>query len=104
MKYTIQKSVQAKRDIEEAFVFIAENDLDVGVYFLVAVEESIVMLGEQPFLGSNRKFQNTKLENLRMWQVKGYKNYQIIYSVEENLIKIMRVVNSKRDFNLLFDL
>ena len=104
MAYRIEKSVQSKRDIEEAFVYIAENDLDAGVYFLVAVEESIEMLKEQPFLGSNRKFQNTKLNRLRIWQVKGYKNYQIVYSVEEATIKIIRVLNSKRDFSLIFDL
>lgn len=104
MDYTIQKSVQAKRDIEEAFVFIAESDLDVAVYFLVAVEESIKMLAKQPFIGSKRKFQNTKLNDLRIWRVKGYENYLIIYAVEENTIKIIRFINARRDFNLIFDL
>ena len=33
MEYTVLKSVQAARDIEEAFVYIAENDLDKAVFF-----------------------------------------------------------------------
>ncbi len=104
MNYTFQKSVQAKRDIEEAFVFNAENDLDKAVKFLVKVEETIELLAKQPFVGSNRNFQNTKLENLRMWRVKGFESHLVIYEVEENLVKVMRLINSKRDFNLIFDL
>ena len=88
MIYTIEKSVQSERDIEEAFVYIAEDDLDTAVYFLVAVEESIEGLAAHPFAGSSRQFQNSKLDNLRMWRVKGYENYLIIYTVEETVIKI----------------
>ncbi len=60
MSYAVEKSVQAKRDIEEAFVYIGEENLDTAVYFLVAVEESIEMIATHPFIGSSRHFQNTK--------------------------------------------
>ena len=103
MEYEILKSVQASRDIEEAFVYIAENDLDKAVYFLVAVEESIGLIAKNPFIGSVRQFQNAKLRNLRMWRVKGFENYLIFYIVEENTIKIVRFLNAKLDFNLIFD-
>ena len=104
MSHLIEKSVQSTRDIEEAFVYIAEDNLDKAVYFLVAVEESIETLAEHPFIGSNRHFQNTKLNNLRMWRVKGFEDYLIIYTVEEVTVKIIRLLNAKRDFNLVFDL
>ncbi len=103
MEYEILKSVQASRDIEEAFVYVAENDLDKAVYFLVAVEESIELIAKNPFIGSLRQFQNAELKNLRMWRVKSYENYLIFYAVEEKLIKIVRFLNAKRDFNLIFD-
>lgn len=104
MRYSVEKSVQSRRDIEEAFVYIAERDLDVGVTFLVAVEDSIDLLKTQPHLGSKRRFENTKLEGVRVWQVSGYKNHLILYRVEEKTIKIMRIVNVRQDFDLLFDL
>lgn len=78
--------------------------MDVAVYFLVVVEESVEMLAEHPFIGSSRHFQNTKLNNLRLWRVKGYEDYLIIYAVEETTIKIMRLINAKQDLNLIFDL
>lgn len=49
MSYAVEKSVQSKRDIEEAFVYIGEQNLDTAVYFLVAVEESIEMIATHPF-------------------------------------------------------
>ena len=102
MDYSVLKSVQAVRDIEESFVYIAENDLDRAVYFLVAVEETIEMIAKNPFIGSVRQFQNAKLKNLRMWRVKGYENHLIFYAVEENEIKIVRFLNAKRDYYLIF--
>jgi plasmid stabilization system protein ParE len=74
MGYEIEKSVQAARDIEEAFVYIGEENLDAAVYFLVAVEESIEMIASHPLIGSSRHFQNTKLNGLRMWRVKNYEH------------------------------
>ncbi len=62
------------------------------------------MIANHPFIGSSRHFQNTKLNDLRMWRVKGYEQYLIIYKVEETVIKILRIINAKRDFNLIFDL
>ena len=58
MGYEIEKSVQAARDIEEAFVYIGEENLDAAVYFLVAVEESIEIIASHPLIGSSRHFQN----------------------------------------------
>lgn len=102
MSYTILKSVQALRDIEEAFVYIAENDLDTAVYFLVAVEETIENIAKNPFIGTIKQLQNQKLKDLRMRRVKKYENYLIFYTVEKDVIKIIRFLNAKRDFNLIF--
>ena len=103
MSYAVLKSVQAVRDIEEAFVYIAENDLNKAVYFLVAIEETIETSAQNPFIGTVRQFQNARLKNLRMWHVKKYENYLIFYTVEETTIKIVRFLNAKRDFNLILD-
>ncbi len=50
MTYEIFKHPQAERDIEECFVYIAEDNLDKGVYFLVAVEDAIEQLARFPLL------------------------------------------------------
>lgn len=66
MSYEIFKRPQAERDIEECFVFIAEDNLDTGVYFLVAVEDSLEQLGKFPLIGKPSQFQNKQFPNMRM--------------------------------------
>lgn len=102
MSFEITKKPQAERDIEECFVFIAENDLDVGVTFLVAVEESIEMIGKNPFVGSLREFKDSKLKNVRMFLVKGFHKYQIFYKLEVETIEIIRVLHGARDLPDIF--
>ena len=101
MPFEVEKSVRSSRDIEEAFVFIAENNLDRGVYFLVAIEDSLSLLAENPFMGHERPFKNSRLSGLRVWRVKGFHNYVLIYLVDEEAkeLRLMRLVNSKRDFD-----
>lgn len=105
MGYGVEKSVQSIRDIEESFVYIAEVDLDKAVYFLVAVEETLEVLSVNPLIGSNRRFENKKLSDLRIWRVKGFENYLIVYlPVSENkIVKLVRLLNVNRDFDLIFD-
>ncbi len=71
MNYEIFKRPQEERDIEECFVYIAEDNLDKGVYFLVAVEDSLEQLAEFPLLGKKREFQDKRFSDMRMWRVKG---------------------------------
>jgi len=104
MVYRIYKNPQAVRDIEEAFVYIAEDNLEAGLRFLVRVEDAIEKLTENPFKGSNRPFADTRLKDVRMLPVHSFENYLIIYLVENEAIKILRFINSKRDFKLVLDL
>lgn len=103
MTREIFKRPQAARDIEECFVYIAEGDLDSGVFFLVAVEDSLEQLAEFPSLGKEREFQNERFGNVRMWRVKGYEKYLIFYTATETQIEIIRVLHSSRDIEDLFD-
>ena len=103
MSYKILKRPQVERDIEECFVFIAEENLDAGVYFLVAVEESIEQIGRFPLIGKVLEFRNPRLNNLRMWRVKKYADYLIFYSVKEDTVEIIRFLHSARDLKTIFD-
>jgi toxin ParE1/3/4 len=103
MSYSILKNPQAERDIEECFVYIAEENLDVGIYFLVAVEDSIEQIADFPQIGSIKEVGNLQLYGLRMWRVKGYAKYLIFYLLKHETIEIIRVLHSSRDLQDLFD-
>jgi toxin ParE1/3/4 len=102
MSYEIFKRPQAERDIEECFVYIAENNLDTAVYFLVAVEDSLERLADFPLLGKKREFRDTRFQDVRMWSVKGYENYLIFYAATNETIEVIRVLHSSRDIEDLF--
>lgn len=102
MSFEIRKKPQAERDIEECFVFIGEENLDVAVHFLVAVEDSIELLRKNPFLGNIREFQNSRISNIRMTLVKGFHNYQIYYTVGKEVVEIVRVLHGSRDLSDIF--
>jgi toxin ParE1/3/4 len=102
MPYEIFKRPQAARDIEECFVYIAEDNLDAGVTFLVAVEDAIEQLARFPLLGKARQFADRRIQNVRMWKVKNFENYLIFYTVAENRIEVVRILHSARDIEDLF--
>ncbi|MEK7724621.1 MAG: type II toxin-antitoxin system RelE/ParE family toxin [Acidobacteriota bacterium] len=102
MNYEIRKKPQAERDIEECFVYIGEDNLDVAVHFLVAVEDSIEEIGRNPFVGSQRKFKNPQVKNLRMRLVKSFSNFQIFYTTQAETIEIIRVLHGARDLEDIF--
>ena len=102
MNHEIRKKPQAERDIEECFVFIGEGDLNKAVYFLVAVEDTIEEIAENPFSGSPRKYKNPQLKNLRMRLVKDFSSYQIYYSVKAETIEIIRVLHGARNVDDIF--
>lgn len=103
MIHEIFKRPQAERDIEECFVYIAEDNLDAGVVFLVAVEDSLEQIARFPLLGKTREFQNKRFQNVRMWRVKGYENYLVFYTFSEDTIEVIRVLHGSRDIESLFD-
>ncbi len=93
----VTKRTQAERDIEECFVYIGEENLDAGVRFLVAAEESLEFLAKMPLIGSPRQFRSSRLRNVRVWPVKGFEDHLIFYKPTDDGIEVLRVLHGKRD-------
>jgi toxin ParE1/3/4 len=99
----INKREQAKRDLEEIFVFIGERDLDTGLDFLFAAEQTFELLAKMPLIGSPRRFRSSRLRNLRQFPVKSYEDYLIFYCPTEDGIEVLRVLHGRRDIEAIFD-
>lgn len=103
MTARILKRPQAERDIEEAFVYLAERDEDAGLDFLFAVEETLELIAANPLIGAERQFPASELSGIRMWRVKSYEKYLIFYFVRENAIELIRLIHSSLDYNRVFE-
>ena len=102
MTLRVFKRPQAIDDIEECFVYIAKDNIEIGFGFLSAVEGSVKQLVKFPHLGKSRKFQHKQLRELRMLRVKGFENSLVFYHVTENTIEVIRVLQGSRDIDNLF--
>ncbi len=97
MKLQIFKRPQVLRDLEEAFVFLGENDADVAFRFLKAVETNLDLLSDHPYVGAVPRLENRKLDGIRIWPVTGFEKYLIFYFVRDEAIEVIRVLSTARD-------
>jgi toxin ParE1/3/4 len=102
MSRRILKRPQAERDIEDCFVYIAGDNFEKADGFIAAVEDGLKRIAEFPNIGTGRKFNDERLQNIRMRRVKGYENYLLFYAADEKSIELIRVLQHARNIEELF--
>ena len=62
-----------------------------------SVDESIETICRMPHIGAPKQLRNPSLEGLRFWAVKGFEDFLIFYAVQGEVLRVVRVLNAKRD-------
>jgi toxin ParE1/3/4 len=83
--------------------FIAQDNEDAAQRFLAACDETFAFLANNKNVGATRTFQDPTLRDVRMWRVKGFEKYLIFYQPLSDGIKILHVIHSARNYDLLFE-
>lgn len=99
----VKISREARHDVIEIATFIAKDNPDAAYRFVIRFEETIDSLSKNPLIGSSREFEASDLENTRFWPIKEFRNYLLFYRVRRRELDVLRVVNARRDFSLLFE-
>ncbi len=95
----IYKHEQARRDLVECFVYLAENaSINVADRFLQSAEESFNDLVANPFIGSPLTLRNPKLAGMRKWRVRDFNNILIFYMPVHDGVSIVRVLHAAQDW------
>ena len=89
-------SRQADRDLEDMWVYVAQNDSLAADLFLAKVIDTFPMLAQFPEMGRSRKELS---EELRSFTVKPY---IIFYKRIETYIEIVRILHQSRDIENQF--
>ncbi|PZU98016.1 MAG: type II toxin-antitoxin system RelE/ParE family toxin [Pseudanabaena sp.] len=89
-------SRQADRDLEDMWVYLAQNDSLAADLLLAKVLDKFPMLAKFPEMGRSRKELS---EELRSFPVNPY---IIFYKRIENYIEIVRILHQSRDFENQF--
>lgn len=94
--------LEASRDIDEQFEYLADRGIDLARRFLSAVRASSQRLAEQPDRGFLRGFTHESLRDVRAGMVRGFPRHFIYYRPLPDGIEILRVLHSSRDLPPLF--
>jgi toxin ParE1/3/4 len=87
----------ARSDLDEIWLYIAQDNLDAADKFILAIVSRFPKLAAMPLIGRQRE---ELLPRLRSFPVS---RYVIFYRPIENGIEIVRVLHGARDFPPLFD-
>lgn len=98
----IIKPQEVKQDLRNLAATIATNNVSAARRFLDAAEKAFHRLAEMPEIGSAWESDNPKLQDLRVWPIKGFENYLIFYRPYIDRIVIVHVVHGARDVEGLF--
>ena len=87
---------EARQDLDEIWLYIAEDNPSAADGFLDTLYERFVLLAQQPFLGRARL---ELAPHLRSFPVG---NYVIFYRPIDDGVEIARVLRGSRDIDALF--
>jgi toxin ParE1/3/4 len=97
MTRTVVKRLHAILGTEGIADHIAKDNVDAALRFVDAVEESCEFLGQFPQSGDRIPTRKKHLKGLRAWQVKGFRNYIILYCATDSLVEILAVIHGARN-------
>jgi toxin ParE1/3/4 len=98
----VQGSI-ARSDVESIVEFIQKDSPESAIHFLRSVARTFSMLADAPDMGSPCPFRSTRLVNARIWTIKEFRRYVVLYRPIEGGIEILRVVHGSRDIDALLN-
>lgn len=89
----------ARRDLVDHYRYLtSEADGEVADRFLVAANNSFVLLAGQPGLGPAISRPDPALKGLRKWRIADFENWLIFYQPRRNGVSIARVIHGSQDW------
>ncbi len=96
---------QAKRDLVECFIYLAENSsTETAERFLTSAETSFNELAKNPLIGSTLTLRSPELANMRKWCVNDFNNILIFYVPRHDGISVVRVIHAAQDWWKILDI
>ena len=102
MKHVIRPA--ARDDILRQFrYYLLEDAFDAAERFVEAVNHSIESLCRMPKMGAPKRLKNPALTGLRSWAVQGFEDIRIFYTVQDDVLRVIRVLHGKRDISRILN-
>ena len=101
MKRRVALRQAAREDLIESYLFIGRDSPDAAEHFLQAAEESCDALADMPEIGHRWESEDQRLQDVRVWHVKGFESWLIFYRITEKQVDILRVIHGARDITAI---
>ena len=85
------------------YYLVTLNLPEVAVRFRTAVRQTVQSLQQHPLVGPRYRSSNPQLQNLRTWAVAGFEAIRIYYLLDEDTLRIIRILHGKRDVKRLLE-
>ena len=100
---TIKRTPQAKRDLLEHVLYLAEINPGLVDRFIDASEIAFEKLAQMPLKGKPQSFQSPKLKDVRRWFIPGFDKYLVFYRPLKGGIELLRVLHGMQDVDAVMD-
>jgi toxin ParE1/3/4 len=71
--------------------------VDVAERFVVALEATLILLAEDPWIGRTCGLEPSVLSVARQWHVQGFDSHLIFYRPRSGGIEVLRILHGARD-------
>lgn len=85
------------------YYLVTLNVPEVAIRFRDAVQRTVQSLCQHPLAGPHHPSGNPHLQNLRSWPVARFESIRIYYLVDEDAIRVIRILHGKRDVKRILE-
>ena len=85
------------------YYLVTLNLPHLAVRFREAVRRTVQSLRRHPHVGLRYRSSNPQLQTLRTWPVMGYEAIRIYYLLDEDTIRVIRILHGKRDVKRILE-
>lgn len=103
MTLRIRVTPQADREFRNLTAYLARSSAGTALRFQNAVEQTLQTLTETPEIGALFPVRNPRLEGLRCWPVRRFKNHLIFYRPTAGWIEVLHFLYGTRDVESILE-
>lgn len=97
MKITYREAAQDDLARQFRYYLVTLSLPEVAVRFKESAKKTAKAIREHPRAGPPYRLRNPELKNLRSWPVAGFDAIRFYFLVEEDVIRVIRILHGKRD-------
>jgi toxin ParE1/3/4 len=101
--HTIIISLPARADISHNYNYLRELSPNSALRFFDATRTTFAEIARNPEIGRKYFVTNPRLQDLRKWQVSGFRKYLIFYRIEKTSVEILRILHGTQDLERILN-